>query len=1397
MPPSTCLPGAAVLILSLLPAALGAQDTALDSARATFRAARAAFDERNRQGADRAAELFEDAAGRYQKLGRALDASNALAWACRTRYEAGPPARAVEPCRAALETTPPDSTADRARHHFRLGSIHRDLGAGDSAVSHFRTAAQLYRSVGNASLAGTSWNRVGTLQHAAGRPDSALAAFAKAGRFHRSAGDSAGEGTNLQWQGYVERGRDSFAAAVGHYRAALALYPSASADTVRRRLHRTLGELFERLEAHDSSVHHLTRSFGDPPIGTPAEELRAINRLGDVYRAARAWDSARAWYQAGLSRIAAGADSGRARFLLQGLGNAWYWLDQPDSALAAFRRAIPLHRAAHDSTLHSAASGTIGLLEDNRGNTAAAIAAYQEAVTVYPSYGSALPVGLMRGTLAGLRERQAREVAADPVRRDSAIAALRRSLRPGGAARAPLARGEALERLAMLHWAAGRRDSSMASNRLAVASYRAALSSLPADDATTQGADLHSRIGWVFERLGQLDSMTAHFRISMAAGGRSPADPELTLLQQGARQAGAAQPDSAIATFREAARRFEARGSQGLRNTALNRVATLYRDQGQLDSALAVSRRLAADWQRLGNPDEEAQIRMLVAGFHLQRGELDSARVHAGRALSLLPSGGDQRIRAGLHGTLGTAFSSSGRYDSALVHHRAAVRAWGAAGESHRGELARSQGHLGSVFRQLGQFDSALAYHRSARALVLEGTAGELRVLGDIAFDFEAAGLADSALAYQRLRFDAARWRRKNTTSDPTGDLRAEAEAAERIGLLLLERDEPDSAIAAFQAALDAFREGGTGGLDAAALNDLARLFDRTGQEDSALALHRRAYALAGSTGAGAEAALAAGAIGRLEARRGNATAGLAALRDALARERASGSLEVGAAVLGTIGYTLRRLPEPDLPGALAAFDTAAAWRARVRAGAGADENRLSITEQGTLPVGEWELAWLARASEIGEEPAALAALAATERGRAQALLDLMRGADQGVRPGADLVAEGRRLLAVAAGAGVLSYLVTDDTLLVWYAPPGGGRLGVSRVPVSADSLAELVSRWRAALGVDQADLGSRLAGEAGAALERTRSGAAGRAGPGGGQAALGAQLARLLLPESLREEGDGAPGEIIVVPHGALTVIPFGALPLDLSGTPLGLRHALRYAPSLGSLAAAGRSAAAGRGGVRGVPGALVVGDPRMPEVPAGGGEPLTLRPLPAALEEGVAVARRLGVRPLSGEAATETAIRRRLPRAPLVHLATHGYAYGDAGRARQSFVALAPDATGDGLLTVGEVLDDPALRLSADLVVLSACQTGLGNLRQAEGTVGLQRAFLARGARSLLVSLWSVSDEATAILMDRFYQHWLSDPDRPAKAEALRRAQADLRATEGYGEPRYWAPFQVVGGR
>jgi CHAT domain-containing protein len=100
----------------------------------------------------------------------------------------------------------------------------------------------------------------------------------------------------------------------------------------------------------------------------------------------------------------------------------------------------------------------------------------------------------------------------------------------------------------------------------------------------------------------------------------------------------------------------------------------------------------------------------------------------------------------------------------------------------------------------------------------------------------------------------------------------------------------------------------------------------------------------------------------------------------------------------------------------------------------------------------------------------------------------------------------------------------------------------------------------------------------------------------------------------------------------------------------------------------------------------------------------------------------------------------------------------------------------------------------LNADLVVLSACQTGMGKEIKGEGMMGLMRAFMYAGTPSVVVSLWNVNDRSAADLMIRFYNHlWKPGSEKLNKAEALRKAQLEVI---GFGsKPYHWAPFILVG--
>ena len=135
-------------------------------------------------------------------------------------------------------------------------------------------------------------------------------------------------------------------------------------------------------------------------------------------------------------------------------------------------------------------------------------------------------------------------------------------------------------------------------------------------------------------------------------------------------------------------------------------------------------------------------------------------------------------------------------------------------------------------------------------------------------------------------------------------------------------------------------------------------------------------------------------------------------------------------------------------------------------------------------------------------------------------------------------------------------------------------------------------------------------------------------------------------------------------------------------------------------------------------------------------------------------------------------------------LHFATHGRF--DAGRPLASGLYLAGDPNGAGPLTVDELY---GLRLSADLVTLSACETALGDVASGDDVIGLTRGFLYAGAQALVASLWPIADRETTYLMAAFY----ADLRRLEKSDALRRAQLAARAR--YPHPFYWAAFQLSG--
>ena len=166
--------------------------------------------------------------------------------------------------------------------------------------------------------------------------------------------------------------------------------------------------------------------------------------------------------------------------------------------------------------------------------------------------------------------------------------------------------------------------------------------------------------------------------------------------------------------------------------------------------------------------------------------------------------------------------------------------------------------------------------------------------------------------------------------------------------------------------------------------------------------------------------------------------------------------------------------------------------------------------------------------------------------------------------------------------------------------------------------------------------------------------------------------------------------------------------------------------------------------------------------------------------------IAKRLGCTPLLGRQATKDEVLRRLGSVALVHIAAHG-------NIESGEIALAPKRTvrpseAEFILTMKEVKQ---IQLRARLVVLSCCHSARGEIK-AEGVVGIARAFLGAGARSVLVSLWAIDDKATLEFMKNFYQHLVAGK---SASEALNRAMNCMRESTEFSDVTHWAPFVLIG--
>lgn len=851
-------------------------------------------------------------------------------------------------------------------------------------------------------------------------------------------------------------------------------------------------------------------------------------------------------------------------------------------------------------------------------------------------------------------------------------------------------------------------------------------------------------------------------------------------------------------------------------------MAILQLQRGEIRAAAERLEQLLEVWRQLGDVYRQA-VTLQNRGVALEAlGERPKALESFSEALRLFQQAQDPKGEGAVLNSLGRMHDVLGDKEKALEFYARALPLRRQTGD--RIGLGATLNNLGLVYAALGEARKALGYYQEASALWKE--LGERRGQGMTLNNLGMAHLRLGETAAAQRAFEAAL-----LVAREGGNREAEALSLHNIGGVHASAGRHDRALELFAQALGLWRALEDRPHEAFTLVNLGVARARLGHGEEAQTDLAMALDLSRAVHSPTVEARALVGLAEIERARGLLSEAQAHLEQSLSivesmRARTGGD-ELRTSYFATVrpqyeayidvlmerhridpraGFDIRALEASERARARGLLDLLAEAAIDVRRGV---DPELKARETGLKTRLSALQSRLVRAyAARTPDPARTAALEAelektwSEQEALQQEIRRRNPAYGTLRYPVPPTAEGIRGL-LDEGTVLLEYALGSGASYLFVVTRGG--ISSHRLPPEAE-LADLVA----------------------ALQERLRAGPARRVGAFA-QPAL--RLYEVLLAPAARSlEGKG---RLLIVPDGILHRLPFEAL---LTESPRAgadfptLSYVLRrfevaYVPSAGVLASLYRES-----GARAEGSSMPAPEPSPRAAPTAKARPAFLAfadPVFGTAETGRAKARGIedpedlvrsalvrdgGLRlpRLQGSGREVDAIAGLLPRgraalylrekateesvkgsggARWLHFATHALVSESEPRSSSLVLTLDEDPSEDGLLQVHEVFN---LELRSDLVVLSACETGLGRGVRGEGLVGLARAFFYAGASSLVVSLWQVHDRSTADLMVRFYRHLFGGKD---KAVALREAKLALLADPRRAHPYHWAPFVLLG--
>jgi CHAT domain-containing protein/tetratricopeptide (TPR) repeat protein len=852
----------------------------------------------------------------------------------------------------------------------------------------------------------------------------------------------------------------------------------------------------------------------------------------------------------------------------------------------------------------------------------------------------------------------------------------------------------------------------------------------------------------------------------------------------------------------------------------LHNIGQAYSRVGENQKALEFYQQALTLERAQGEKRGEANTLNNMGGVYSDWGENRKALEYYQQALPLEQAVQDRAAEEATLDGIGFLYRTLGEYQKALEYHQRALLTARAAGDS-RGE-AYVLVNIGMVYSNLGEKQKALEYYQPALTRFREvgDRRAEAVTVNNIGLAWHEMGENRKALEYYEQALPLRR---------ALGDRSGEATTLTNIGAAHQNLGDKQQALEYYLQALPLRRAVGDRSGESATLSNVGKVYMDLGDNAKAMEYAQQALALTKAVGDRDREKAVDFDLARLETTRGNLAearsyyeSGLRiqeSLRSSIASPelRASYFATRQSAYAGYIGLLLRlEKSQPSEALKRLAFETAENGRARSTLEM-LRESHADIRQGADPALLEKEGSLTTRLTALAGRQVRLLSGKHTEEQAAamQRDVDALENELQQVQ--AEIRGNSPRYAALTQPQPMtlpqIQRRVLDaSTVLLEYSL---GQDGSALFVVTPDSLhafelpkqAEIDSAARRVYELLTAR-NRRVNGET-EAQRRVRIAQAERDYP----QAAGALTRMVLAPAADELRGK----RLLVVADGALQYIPFGALPEPGGTAPLVVGHEVVSAPSAAVVSAV-RSEALNRKPARNLVAVLAdpvfeAGDPRV----AGGhsGEGSAVRDIElerAAVDTGVAedglhlprlvftrdeaetIAKLAhpGFQALDFRANLATATSADLGSYRIVHFATHGLLNAEHPGLSGLVLSLVNEhgEPRDGFLSLSAVYN---LNLSADLVVLSACQTALGKEIRGEGLVGLVRGFMYAGAPRVVASLWKVDDVATSLLMERFYRGMLVEKRPPAAA--LRAAQVNLWKQGQWSSPYYWAAFLIEG--